>query len=142
MYNNTCDLAKLNCRSFYYLFQNFKYYTPRNKTKKRYFLPELCKQNALYKVLNLLDYKQLESHSHLSLLLYYYCYRYIVQCAAEHDGIIVSNDNYRDLHAENPNWRQTIDKRLLMWTWCGDMIMFPMDPCGRYGPTLEQFLRF
>ncbi|XP_044735920.1 NEDD4-binding protein 1-like [Chrysoperla carnea] len=68
--------------------------------------------------------------------------RYIVQCAAERGGVIVSNDNYRDLLAENPAWRETITKRLLMWTWCGDMIMFPIDPCGRGGPSLDSFLRF
>lgn len=68
--------------------------------------------------------------------------RYIVQCAAERGGVIVSNDNYRDLLAENPAWRETITKRLLMWTWCGDMIMFPIDPCGRGGPSLDAFLRF
>ncbi|XP_045507078.1 NEDD4-binding protein 1-like isoform X2 [Colias croceus] len=67
--------------------------------------------------------------------------RYIVQCAAEFDGVIVSGDNYRDLLAENPRWRFVIENRLLQFTWVGDMIMFPKDPLGRNGPTLEQFLR-
>ncbi|CAH2242233.1 uncharacterized protein LOC120637543 [Pararge aegeria] len=67
--------------------------------------------------------------------------RYIVQCAAEFDGVIVSGDNYRDLMTENPRWRHVIENRLLQFTWVGDMIMFPRDPLGRCGPTLEQFLR-
>ncbi|CAH2058267.1 unnamed protein product, partial [Iphiclides podalirius] len=67
--------------------------------------------------------------------------RYIVQCAAEFDGVIVSGDNYRDLMLENPRWRSVIENRLLQFTWVGDMIMFPRDPLGRNGPTLEQFLR-
>lgn len=67
--------------------------------------------------------------------------RYIVQCAAEFDGIIVSGDNYRDLLPENPRWRTVIENRLLQFTWVDNMIMFPKDPLGRNGPTLDQFLR-
>uniref|UniRef100_A0A1E1W0R4 RNase NYN domain-containing protein n=2 Tax=Pectinophora gossypiella TaxID=13191 RepID=A0A1E1W0R4_PECGO len=67
--------------------------------------------------------------------------RYIVQCAAEFDGVIVSGDNYRDLLLENPRWRFVIENRLLPFTWVNDMIMFPRDPLGRQGPSLEQFLR-
>ncbi|XP_046972740.1 uncharacterized protein LOC124539396 [Vanessa cardui] len=67
--------------------------------------------------------------------------RYIVQCAAEFDGVIVSGDNYRDLLTENPRWRHVIENRLLQFTWVGDMIMFPRDPLGRNGPTLEEFLK-
>ncbi|KAI5644689.1 zc3h12a-like ribonuclease NYN domain-containing protein [Phthorimaea operculella] len=67
--------------------------------------------------------------------------RYIVQCAAEFDGVIVSGDNYRDLIHENPRWRFIIENRLLMFTWVNDMIMFPKDPLGRRGPSLEEFLR-
>jgi len=29
-----------------------------------------------------------------------------------------------------------------MFTWVGDVIMFPQDPLGRHGPNLESFLRF
>ncbi|XP_021932499.1 uncharacterized protein LOC110836016 isoform X2 [Zootermopsis nevadensis] len=67
---------------------------------------------------------------------------YIVQYAAECGGVIVSTDNYRDLLQENPAWRETIERRLLMFTWVGDVLMFPQDPLGRGGPNLERFLRF
>uniref|UniRef100_A0A0A9YU68 Putative ribonuclease ZC3H12C n=4 Tax=Lygus hesperus TaxID=30085 RepID=A0A0A9YU68_LYGHE len=68
--------------------------------------------------------------------------RFIVQYADANGGLIVSRDNYRDLLNENPEWKDTIDKRLLMYTWVGDTIMFPKDPLGRHGPNLEEFLRF
>ncbi|XP_053620035.1 probable ribonuclease ZC3H12C isoform X2 [Plodia interpunctella] len=67
--------------------------------------------------------------------------RYIVQCAAEFDGVIISGDNYRDLACENPRWQYVIENRVLPFTWVNDMIMFPRDPLGRNGPTLEAFLR-
>lgn len=68
--------------------------------------------------------------------------RYIIQYAAACEGIVVSSDNYRDLLTEKPEWRQTIEKRLLMPTWVGDVLMFPQDPLGRNGPSLDCFLRF
>lgn len=68
--------------------------------------------------------------------------RYIVQTAAELGGVIVSTDNYRDLLSENPAWKETIEKRLLMFTWVDDILMFPQDPLGRFGPSLDEFLMF
>ncbi|XP_075985920.1 uncharacterized protein LOC142983026 isoform X2 [Anticarsia gemmatalis] len=67
--------------------------------------------------------------------------RYIVQCAAEFDGVIVSDDQYRDLLKENPRWRKVIETRLLQFTWVDDMIMFPKDPFGKSGMSLEELLR-
>ncbi|XP_026730529.1 uncharacterized protein LOC113495789 isoform X2 [Trichoplusia ni] len=67
--------------------------------------------------------------------------RYIIQCAAEFDGVIVSGDNYRDLINENPRWRYIIENRVLPFTWVNNMIMFPKDPFGRGGPTLETLLK-
>ncbi|CAH0598346.1 unnamed protein product [Chrysodeixis includens] len=66
--------------------------------------------------------------------------RYIIQCAAEFDGVIVSGDNYRDLINENPRWRYIIENRVLPFTWVNNMIMFPKDPFGRGGPTLDTLL--
>lgn len=68
--------------------------------------------------------------------------RYIIQYAAACEGVVVSSDNYRDLFMERPAWRTTIERRLLMPTWVGDMLMFPEDPLGRHGPNLSTFLRF
>uniref|UniRef100_A0A673AK32 C3H1-type domain-containing protein n=1 Tax=Sphaeramia orbicularis TaxID=375764 RepID=A0A673AK32_9TELE len=71
------------------------------------------------------------------------CYddRFIVKLAYESDGIIVSNDNYRDLANEKPEWKKFIDERLLMYSFVNDKFMPPDDPLGRHGPSLENFLR-
>ncbi len=71
------------------------------------------------------------------------CYddRYIVRFAAENDGIIVSNDNFRDLEKENPEWKKVIDEKLLMYTFVKDCFMPPDDPLGRHGPKLDDFLK-
>ena len=72
------------------------------------------------------------------------CYddRFIVRLAAEKGGVIVSNDNFRDLVDEDPSWREAIEKRLLMFTFADDLFMPPTDPLGRSGPHLDVFLRF
>ena len=71
------------------------------------------------------------------------CYddRFIVRLAAMTDGVIVSNDNFRDLMDEKPEWRNTIEQRLLMFTFVNDIFMIPEDPLGRHGPRLEEFLQ-
>ncbi|XP_023250046.1 probable ribonuclease ZC3H12D isoform X2 [Seriola lalandi dorsalis] len=71
------------------------------------------------------------------------CYddRYIVKLACDSDGIIVSNDNYRDLQTENPQWKKFIEDRLLMYSFANDKFMPPDDPLGRNGPTIDDFLR-
>uniref|UniRef100_A0A3B4B8L2 C3H1-type domain-containing protein n=1 Tax=Periophthalmus magnuspinnatus TaxID=409849 RepID=A0A3B4B8L2_9GOBI len=71
------------------------------------------------------------------------CYddRFIVKLAYESDGIIVSNDNYRDLANEKPEWKRFIEERLLMYSFVNDKFMPPDDPLGRHGPSLDNFLR-
>ncbi|XP_043939727.1 endoribonuclease ZC3H12A [Protopterus annectens] len=71
------------------------------------------------------------------------CYddRFIVKLAHESDGIIVSNDTYRDLQNERPEWKRFIEERLLMYSFVNDKFMPPDDPLGRHGPSLDNFLR-
>lgn len=71
------------------------------------------------------------------------CYddRYILRLAVEIDGIVVSNDNYRDLAQECPEFRKVIEDRILMYSFANDRFMPPDDPLGRSGPTLEKFLK-
>lgn len=71
------------------------------------------------------------------------CYddRFIVKLAFESDGIVVSNDTYRDLQAERQEWKRFIEERLLMYSFVNDKFMPPDDPLGRHGPSLDNFLR-
>lgn len=50
------------------------------------------------------------------------CYddRYILKLALETDGIVVSNDNYRDLIREDIQYRQVVEQRLLMYSFVND----------------------
>lgn len=70
------------------------------------------------------------------------CYddRYILKLALETDGIVVSNDNYRDLIAENDQFKKVVEERLLMFSFVNNRFMPPDDPLGRNGPTLDNFL--
>ncbi|XP_069751923.1 ribonuclease ZC3H12A [Narcine bancroftii] len=71
------------------------------------------------------------------------CYddRFIVKLAFETNGIIVSNDTYRDLQNEKAEWKKFIEERLLMYSFVNDKFMPPDDPLGRHGPSLDNFLR-
>ncbi|XP_067122420.1 probable ribonuclease ZC3H12C isoform X1 [Centruroides vittatus] len=71
------------------------------------------------------------------------CYddRYVLKLAVEVDGIVVSNDNYRDLANENPEYKKVVEEKLLMYSFVNDRFMPPDDPLGRHGPSLDNFLR-
>ncbi|KAL5289214.1 ZC3H12C family protein [Megaselia abdita] len=71
------------------------------------------------------------------------CYddRYILKLAVENDGIVVSNDNYRDLVTESVDFKKVVEERILMYSFVNDRFMPPDDPLGRNGPTLDNFLK-
>lgn len=71
------------------------------------------------------------------------CYddRFIVRLAFDSDGVVVSNDTYRDLQGERQEWKRFIEERLLMYSFVNDKFMPPDDPLGRHGPSLDNFLR-
>lgn len=50
------------------------------------------------------------------------CYddRYIIKLAVEVDGIVVSNDNYRDLTLESGDFKRVVEERLLMYSFVND----------------------
>jgi ribonuclease ZC3H12 len=94
--------------------------------------------------------------------------RFIVIAASHHDGIIVSNDQFRDLQQENSEWRQTLTQRycqlylvpesfkleiikiftfilfsrLLQFVFSDDLFIPAQDPLGKNGPKLDKFLSF
>ncbi|XP_030831274.1 probable ribonuclease ZC3H12C [Strongylocentrotus purpuratus] len=67
--------------------------------------------------------------------------RMMLQLACRNGGVIVSNDNYRDLMGESAQFKCVIENRLIMFTFVGDNFMVPEDPHGRYGPLLSEVLR-
>jgi len=50
------------------------------------------------------------------------CYddRFILKLAQETNAVIVSNDNFRDLQSEKPEWKTLVEKRLLMFSFVND----------------------
>ncbi|GAB5572761.1 protein KHNYN isoform X2 [Prionailurus iriomotensis] len=66
---------------------------------------------------------------------------FMVKLAEETDGVIVSNDQFRDLAEESEKWMAIIRERLLPFTFVGNLFMVPDDPLGRNGPTLDEFLK-
>ncbi|XP_050390407.2 uncharacterized protein LOC126809711 isoform X2 [Patella vulgata] len=71
------------------------------------------------------------------------CYddRYILDVAHSNNGIVVSNDNYRDLYNEKPQYKKVAEEQLLQYVFVDDQFMPPEDPLGKHGPTLDNFLR-
>lgn len=52
----------------------------------------------------------------------YVCHddRYILNLASETGAIVVSNDNYRDLVNDKPDYKKVIEERVLMYTFVND----------------------
>jgi len=65
--------------------------------------------------------------------------RFILQYAADNDGIVVSNDNFRDLQHEIA-FQNIIRHRILPFATVNNTFMPASDPLGRNGPNLDQFL--
>uniref|UniRef100_A0A8C8S2L3 RNase NYN domain-containing protein n=1 Tax=Pelusios castaneus TaxID=367368 RepID=A0A8C8S2L3_9SAUR len=67
--------------------------------------------------------------------------RFMLKLAEETNGIIVTNDQLRDLVQESKKWVDIVKERLLQFTFVGNIFMVPDDPLGRGGPTLDEFLQ-
>ena len=67
-------------------------------------------------------------------------YRFVIELATHTGGVILSNDNYRDLWDEKSQWKNTIENSILPYSFVGDLLMIPDDPLGRDGPRLDEFL--
>lgn len=65
---------------------------------------------------------------------------YVLNLASQNDGVVVSNDTYRDLINRNPKFKKVVEERLLMYSFVNDIFMPPDDPLGRHGPSLDVFL--
>ena len=67
--------------------------------------------------------------------------RYILNLAAQKRAIVVSNDNYRELINEKPEFKKVIEDQILMYSFVNDCFMPPDDPLGKNGPSLDSFLK-
>ena len=80
-------------------------------------------------------------------LTFFYNFRFLIQAAAQNHGVIVSNDKFRDILSKLSSsndflQHQTITERLLQFGYHEGDFMFPDDPYGRNGPSLNQLLSF
>lgn len=69
-----------------------------------------------------------------------FCFRIFLRFAKECDGVVVSNDNFRDIIPVEPDLKSVIKNNLLMYTFVDDVLIFPNDPLGSSGPSLKNFL--
>jgi hypothetical protein len=66
----------------------------------------------------------------------------MLRTAFNKSGIIVSNDNFKRFLNTDPDFKQVIEERVLMYSFIDDTFMPAEDPLGKNGPNLENFLRF
>ncbi|KAJ7313040.1 hypothetical protein JRQ81_004304 [Phrynocephalus forsythii] len=67
--------------------------------------------------------------------------RFMLRLAEKTNGVIVTNDQFRDLAKESKKWARIIKESLLQYIFVGNIFMVPDDPLGREGPTLAEFLK-
>ncbi|XP_061447066.1 protein KHNYN-like [Rhineura floridana] len=67
--------------------------------------------------------------------------RFMLKLAEQTNGVIVTNDQFRDLAKESKKWVRIIKESLLQYIFVGNIFMVPDDPLGRDGPTLAEFLK-
>ena len=72
----------------------------------------------------------------------YDCYEddYIIRNAITNQGIILSNDNFLDMIARSPAYREQIEKRVLPFNFIDGELWLPNDPLGKNEDNLETFL--
>nr|XP_028558471.1 protein KHNYN isoform X2 [Podarcis muralis] len=67
--------------------------------------------------------------------------RFMLKLAEQTNGVIVTNDQFRDLAKESKKWIRIIKESLLQYIFVGNIFMVPDDPLGRDGPTIAEFLK-
>ncbi|XP_076449795.1 uncharacterized protein LOC143286093 [Babylonia areolata] len=110
--------------------------TYQNKAWLRH--PPVTNQEILeeLKERGLLGYTPARTLNHKHIV----CYddHFILELAKREDAVVVSNDNFREF---NDEYAFIVENRVLSYVFSDDHFLLPSDPLGRYGPTLEQFLR-
>ena len=66
-------------------------------------------------------------------------FRYILQLAAENGGVVVSNDNFKDLFNEKAEFRKVIEERILMYSFANDRLIVEIITIKTFWRTKETF---
>lgn len=65
--------------------------------------------------------------------------RFILDVAIRYNGVVISNDKYADLVKE-PQYKDIINNRVVMFMFVGDEFFPASDPQGRNGMSLDELL--
>lgn len=66
---------------------------------------------------------------------------FIIEAARQSNGVIVSNDLFRNEKRSNTDLRRFISLSRLPYIFVDDLFIPANDPLGRTGPILDKFLR-
>ncbi|ESO86519.1 hypothetical protein LOTGIDRAFT_87040, partial [Lottia gigantea] len=66
--------------------------------------------------------------------------RFILDLADKEDGVIISNDQYRDFFKDKASYRRLLEERCIPYVFVGDNFMLPEDPYGQHGRSLDDIL--
>ena len=55
-----------------------------------------------------------------------------MKAAASSEGVLVTNDNFRDAASEAEEFRRIVEERTLMFSFINDHFVPPDDPLGRW----------
>jgi len=70
----------------------------------------------------------------------YDMYKYLLNICERINGIIVTQYKFKHL-LENKKYEDIINNRILYYSFIGDIFIIPDDPCGKYGPDIDEFLK-
>ena len=71
-------------------------------------------------------------------------HQYVLDYAAKHGGVVVTQDDFKELVNKMLGWAEVVQKRILTPTFVHgrDEVLWPKDPLGKDSPSLQEFLSF
>ena len=71
-------------------------------------------------------------------------HQYGLDYAAKHGGVVVTQDDFKELVNKMLGWAEVVQKRILTPTFVHgrDEVLWPKDPLGKDSPSLQEFLSF